>query len=107
MLILILSELKLIYSHKDQVLRVPEGAVVLLGDDFCPNAAFNLNNQVVGVQGHPEFTAVYTRRLLGRRQAHIGVERFESAMDTLAQETDADYIGQCLMDWMDGGALRL
>ena len=49
------SECQLYFVHHDQVLTLPPRAENLGGNDFCPHALFSLNDQIFGVQGHPEF----------------------------------------------------
>ncbi|MCA8836338.1 MAG: hypothetical protein K0U66_03860 [Gammaproteobacteria bacterium] len=50
------ESLNLAHVHQDQVVEMPTGARRLAGDDFCPNAAFEIGDRVLTVQGHPEFT---------------------------------------------------
>ena len=92
--------LRLIYSHQDQVIQLPKRAETLLGDDFCPYAGFYIGEQVITFQGHPEFDAEYTQRLLGRRAENIGLEKFDAAMASLNGETDNVAIGEYLLEWM-------
>ncbi|MFK4754395.1 glutamine amidotransferase-related protein [Oceanobacter antarcticus] len=94
------EQFRLIYSHRDQVEHLPASATRLACCDFCPNAAFYINNQVLAFQGHPEFTAEYTRRLLPRRQQCIGEARYQSGMATLVEPTDASLIGQWMLDFI-------
>lgn len=100
------SQLSLIYSHQDQVIKLPAQARVLLGDDFCPVAAFAIEQQVLGFQGHPEFTAEYTRKLYAYRKNCIG-KNFEQALKSLEQSTDASYLGERLMRWMQTANFQL
>jgi len=53
------AELSLLYSHQDQVVALPPKAVNLGGDAFCANRMFVIDNLVLGLQGHPEFTLDY------------------------------------------------
>ena len=94
------SSLRLIYSHQDQVIQLPAGAHTLLSDDFCPYGGFYIDKQIITFQGHPEFDAEYTQRLLGRRAENIGVERFEAAMAAINGETDNITVGKYLLEWM-------
>ena len=64
--------LRLIYSHQDQVKTLPPKARRLARGEFCPNAAFYIDQRVLSFQGHPEFTPVYLERLLQRRAEAIG-----------------------------------
>ncbi len=93
------NQLSLIYSHQDQVVALPKQATPILGDHFCPIAGFKIGQQVLTLQGHPEFNATYTRRLLGRRAEHIGLARFETAMATLDQATDNDRVARAILSW--------
>ena len=97
----------MIYSHQDQVETLPTAAQKILGEEFCPNAAFKIAEHILGFQGHPEFDAVYTKRLLSRRKFDIGEHRFDQAMASMDEETDAYSLGLKLIDWMLGADLDL
>ena len=58
------QEMRLLYSHHDQVTALPQDAVLCATSDFCKNESFRIGNQVVTFQGHPEFTVAYSRHLL-------------------------------------------
>lgn len=50
-----MDKLTLLISHQDQVTALPENATVLASSEFCPFAAYHINDQVLCFQGHPEF----------------------------------------------------
>ena len=56
--------MRLLYSHNDQVVKLPQDAVLCATSDFCRNESFRISNQVITFQGHPEFTVAYSRHLL-------------------------------------------
>ena len=56
--------MRLLYSHHDQVISLPQDAVLCATSDFCKNESFRIGHQVVTFQGHPEFTVAYSRHLL-------------------------------------------
>lgn len=58
------GEMRLLYSHHDQVVSLPPGAVLCTTSDFCKNESFRMGHQVITFQGHPEFTVAYSRHLL-------------------------------------------
>ncbi len=58
------QEMRLLYSHHDQVMVLPQGAELCATSDFCKNESFRIGNQVITFQGHPEFTVDYSRHLL-------------------------------------------
>ena len=82
------ASLQLQYMHQDQVLRLPEQAVVIGRSDHCPNAALRIGTTMLGIQAHPEFTAEYSAALLHDRRARIGTERTDAALASLQQVTD-------------------
>lgn len=94
------DSIKLLHSHQDQVVKLPEEAQCLTGNDFCPIAAMGIGKQVLSFQGHPEFTPEYFRRLISRRKENIGQDRFVKAMRTLENTTDHKLIGQVLLDFI-------
>lgn len=57
-------QMHLLYSHHDQVMTLPQDAVVCATSDFCKNESFRIGRQVITFQGHPEFTVTYSRHLL-------------------------------------------
>lgn len=55
---------QLYFCHQDQVVRLPPAAQRLAGDAFCPNALFAIGDQVLGIQGHPEFSTDFMALLI-------------------------------------------
>ncbi|MEZ0121771.1 MAG: GMP synthase [Candidatus Reddybacter sp.] len=94
------STLRLIHSHRDQVITLPPSATRLAGCEFCPNAALAIDNSVLTFQGHPEFSPAYLRRLLEQRRGKIDSEIIERALASLATPTDHERVGRYLLDFM-------
>lgn len=70
----------LLYSHQDQVVKLPENAEIILGDSFCPVAGFVIGSQLMTLQGHPEFSIDYISEILRRRRQLIGEEKADQAL---------------------------
>src|SRR3546814_14561528 len=64
--------LNVLVSHQDQVVRPPDGAVVLAGSDFCPNAMLRIGDRILTMQGHPEMNVPTVDRLLDMRRERVG-----------------------------------
>ena len=96
----------LLSSHKDQVLELPADAQVFLASDFCPVAGFVQGDQVITVQGHPEFSKPYARRLMQYREALLGEQTFQSGIESLGQPLHSQasmiWILQFLLQGHDG-----
>ena len=80
-------------SCQDQILDLPPGAEVLAGNTHCPVGLFQLGN-MIGIQGHPEFTPSYSEALLNLRRERIGAERVDLALATLKQPLDGPLLAQ-------------
>lgn len=80
-------QLKLIVSHQDQVLKLPDTAIRLWGNQFCPNAAFLYDSRVLGIQGHPEFSCEYAAWLYQFRAQQLA-DRLEPAIKSLENHRD-------------------
>ncbi|TLF48194.1 GMP synthase [Halomonas urmiana] len=80
--------LDLLVSHQDQVVRLPPGARVLGGSDFCPCYLMQLGEHFLGVQGHPEFTKAYSRDLMALRADLVGRHRVRQGEASLSAAVD-------------------
>ena len=91
-----LTDLSLIYSHQDQVTRLPAGARIVSGDAFCPHAAFTMGDQLLSIQGHPEFTPAYADNLYEVMADRVGRDLSDQARASLKHRND----GQLMASWM-------
>ena len=92
----VVEELTLLISHQDQVTALPENATVIASSDFCPFAAYHINDQVLCFQGHPEFIHDYSRALLDIRQLNLGEQIYQQGVASLAR----DHHGVTVAEWM-------
>ncbi|WP_420631881.1 glutamine amidotransferase-related protein [Candidatus Leptofilum sp.] len=74
----------LYFVHQDQVIDLPPGAEQLAGNDFCPNVMYAIGEQVLGVQGHPEFTPEIMEGILASRNEMENSEVYETAVASVA-----------------------
>jgi hypothetical protein len=91
-----MDTLTLLISHQDQVTALPENATVIASSEFCPFAAYHINDQVLCFQGHPEFIHDYSRALLELRQQHLGPEVYSKGVASLDQQ----HQGTTVAEWM-------
>lgn len=99
------NQLKLLSMHKDQVTVLPEGARLLVSSDFCPIGGFAIGNQVVTLQGHPEFHKNYSRSLMEMRIELIGEPRFQAGMKSLSDDTDEAAVGRWMINFLQMSAV--
>ena len=74
------TELNIIVSHQDQVVAVPDDAIVIAGSDFCPYFFVQWSRSVVSIQGHPEWITAYSQKRIGDRQEILSEDVFNSAL---------------------------
>ena len=86
--------------HKDQVTELPEGAIVLAGNNSCPNSSIGIGDHILTFQGHPEFSEGYARALLNMRREIFGEELFHTAIDSLEIDPDNHRIASCIIDFV-------
>lgn len=91
-----LDQLNVIVSHQDQVIHLPENAEILAGSNFCPNFMLQIGENILTLQGHPEFNKQYSQTLMQHREDVIGTTRLEQGLDSLSL-TVHDKI---LMQWI-------
>jgi GMP synthase-like glutamine amidotransferase len=90
------EQIKLIVSHQEQVCQLPPETQVLMGNDFCPYAMIQVGKHFLGLQGHPEFTRVYSKALMKRRKAVIAKRAYQQGIDSLTQQAD----DQLMVNWI-------
>lgn len=99
------ATISLLASHQDQVAALPEGATLLATSDFCPVAAFRVDDRVLCVQPHPEFVEDYSAYLLQKRRRSIGQEQFERGMRDLAMGHEGDRFARMMLSFIEGSGV--
>ncbi|HXM81327.1 MAG TPA: hypothetical protein VN929_05320 [Burkholderiales bacterium] len=92
---------RLQYMHQDQVQRLPAGSVPLARSELCEVAMFRVGESMLGIEGHPEFTAAYNEALIRHRAARIGAERTQAALASLEQPTDGTLVGRWIAAFLN------
>lgn len=85
---------------QDQILDLPAGAIRLATKSSCINAIVQFNDNMLGIQGHPEFSAEYTKFLIEARSEKIGLEKAKNAIQTIEQETNQQLISEWIMHFI-------
>jgi GMP synthase-like glutamine amidotransferase len=96
------ATLHLLASHQDQVLTLPVGATLQARSDFCPIAAYSIDDRVFCVQPHPEFVADYSAYLLDKRKEAVGAERHAKARADLWLAQDGLDVARFMQRFVEG-----
>jgi len=87
------AQCHLLFSHQDQVEKLPQDAILLASDPFCPHQIFSIGNHILAIQGHPEFTPAYMHDRLEERKEIIGDTAYNRALKSLKKPTDSPLLG--------------
>ncbi|WP_316859640.1 gamma-glutamyl-gamma-aminobutyrate hydrolase family protein [uncultured Cohaesibacter sp.] len=92
-------------SHQDQVTRLPDGACLLGGNDFCPNGFIAYGTSGMSMQLHPELSSgIITTMLHKRRGEQMSEEDADFAISHANDPVDADMVGQWMVNFFRQGA---
>ena len=58
------QQMTLYFAHQDQIKRLPPDAELLGGNEFCPIGMYTIGDQILGIQGHPEFSQSIMRDII-------------------------------------------
>ena len=87
-------------SHQDQVVEMPADSKLIASSDFCPIAVFQTGNNMLALQGHPEFSRDYSEALINKRADRISSDVAATALETLKQEVDADTVAAWMIEFI-------
>lgn len=96
------EQVALLASHQDQVFDLPSGAKLLATSDFCPVAAFAVDDHVFCVQPHPEFVEPYSAFLLDKRRLMFGEEKYQAFTRSLAEGHDGQDLARMMVAFING-----
>ena len=91
--------------HQDQIIELPEDAVILGKSAFCPYAMVAYGNpeqpDAISVQPHPEFDVAFMRDLIELRTGDlIPRDRGEAALRSLGRPVAADAFARWFVDYL-------
>ena len=96
------TEEALLASHQDQVFDLPGGAKLLATSEFCPVAAFGVDDHVFCVQPHPEFVEDYSAFLLDKRRTLLGEEKYNASTGSLVHGHDGLAVAYMMVAFING-----
>jgi GMP synthase-like glutamine amidotransferase len=90
----------IVVSHQDQVTQLPVNAELIAGNTFCPNSMFQLGDNILTIQGHPEFSKPYAKTMMQYRADKIGQNMFKDGIDSLKKSTDELSIAKWFIEFL-------
>ena len=81
-----LKKIRMLFTHQDQVEKLPPNARLLGSADHCPHAIFAVGSHMLALQSHPEYSRAYLRALIQSREAIIDQPTFKAGLESLKIE---------------------
>jgi hypothetical protein len=100
------KRLALLVSHQDQVMELPQNAVLLASNEHCPVAGYAIGEEVFCVQGHPEFVEDYSAFLLNRRRERLGEDLYCAGTESLRHGHDGLQVARMMVAFVEGRSAR-
>ena len=94
------EKIYLLAMHQDQVTKMPTEAKRFLDSHFCHNSGFYIDDRVLAIQQHPEFTSELCRDLIVRRKERIG-KQYKPALQSLDIQHQGEYVGQWMANFIN------
>ena len=94
------EKIYLLAMHQDQVTTMPTEATRFLDNHFCHNSGFYIDDRVLAIQQHPEFTSELCRDLIVRRKERIG-KQYKPALQSLDIQHQGEYVGQWMANFIN------
>jgi GMP synthase-like glutamine amidotransferase len=95
------ESVNLLMSHQDQVVGLPDNAVVLGSSEHCENYLVEFTPTAVGIQGHPEFPLAFAEALYEDKRELVG-SLTDEAIASLATPVDADTVSAWMKNVLKG-----
>ena len=82
------NKYNLIFSHQDEVRKLPKDSKLIAGSKACPNGMYVIGNHIMCSQGHIELDREFTRLIYDFRKDQIGELKYLNACKSLTSSTD-------------------
>ena len=90
----------LYFAHQDQVMTLPPEAELLGGNAFCPTALYEIDNRVLGIQGHPEFTPGIMQDIVPSIEDKMAPDALQTALSSLNGTPDNKAVGHWIVNFL-------
>lgn len=96
---------RLYAAHTEQVLRLPDGAVALGGNEDCPIGSFGIGDHILTTQYHPEMTHAFITALVEECAPSLPQDVITKARASLAVHADSTRIAERIVRFFEENRL--
>jgi len=86
---------------QDQVVQLPPYAEVIAESIYCPFGVIQVGRNILGIQGHPEFTKSYNKAVYESRSEKIGSDKIEEANSSMYKDLSNRLFESWTMKFLD------
>ena len=96
------KEINIIMLCQDQVYQLPDNSIILARSQECPTAMYRVGENILGIQGHPEFSTTYNRVLMEARIARIGKQKVNNGIASLKKPIHTELVRSWILNFLKG-----
>lgn len=96
-----MASFNLLMMCQDQVLTLPAESTLLAQTPDCPHAMFQVGENMLGIQAHPEFPKSYDKALMELRVDRIGERKVEMGIMSLELPTAERAVAQWIVNFAE------
>ncbi len=94
------KKFNLLMMCQDQIVRMPANSKILAQADDCSVGMFKVENSMLGIQAHPEFSNDYEKAFMLSRADRIGKEKVQKAIESLENSPDKSLVSDWIMNFL-------
>jgi len=85
---------------QDQVEQMPDTSRLIATSKDCGVSVYVINDRILGIQGHPEFSKEYEKALIIKRIERIGTDKASRGIDSLKLPMDNQVIARWIVNFL-------
>ncbi len=98
----ILPKAGLLMMCQDQVITLPPDTTVIASSEYIPHAMIRVGDNMLGIQGHPEFSVDFEEKLIGVNTKYLEAGPVEEGITSLSKRIDSTVVGQWMGRFFSG-----
>ncbi len=96
------KNLRLLYNHHDQVVKLPKDVVLVAESAFCPYESMRIGNHILTFQGHPEYVPQYEEHLIKNFADDEPANVKIAALDSIrSMEHQGHAVAEWILQWYE------
>lgn len=93
--------LTLYSAHHEQVSKLPDGAEIIGGDDFCEVGAFTIGEHIFTSEYHPEMTKEFMSAVADQLEGSIPQAVIDKAREDIERGEDGEKFGRWMVQFFE------